>query len=131
MTYRELYMWGKERLAGACIADAAPDARLLLEAACRTSHHDLLAHGEKTVTPRDRQCYRDYITRREARVPLQYITGGQEFMGLPFAVTPDVLIPRPDTEILVADTALSGRRRRHPRHRLRQRLYPTLAAPSL
>ncbi|TFH02928.1 MAG: peptide chain release factor N(5)-glutamine methyltransferase [Calditrichales bacterium] len=50
--------------------------------------------------------FRDFVRRRANREPLQYITGGTEFMGLPFKVTPGALIPRPETEILVERTLL-------------------------
>ena len=50
-----------------------------------------------------RKAYEEYIKRRGERIPLQHITGVQEFMGYPFAVDETVLIPRQDTEILVEE----------------------------
>ena len=44
--------------------------------------------------------YRELLDRRAERIPLQHLTGEQEFMGLSFLVTPEVLVPRQDTEIL-------------------------------
>jgi release factor glutamine methyltransferase len=101
LKYRELYELGKDRLAAAGIAEAELDARLLLEAVCGTGKHDLLVNGEREVTDECEECYVNHIARREKRMPLQYILGEQEFMGLKFLVTPDVLIPRQDSETLV------------------------------
>jgi release factor glutamine methyltransferase len=103
MTYRELYDFGSACLAAAGIAEAALDARLLLEAACQTDKHHLLAHGEAEVTAELEEVYRNYIAHRKKRFPLQYILGEQEFMGLKFLVSPAVLIPRQDSECLVEE----------------------------
>ena len=103
MQYQELYRMGKDRLMEAKIPEAELDARLLLEEVCGTDRNDLLVHGDKEVPPEQCDRYVEYIQRRQKREPLQQITGYQEFMGLRFKVTPDVLIPRQDTEILVEE----------------------------
>ena len=103
MQYRELYRMGKARLTEAKIPEAELDARLLLEEVCGTDRNDLLVHGDKEVPPEQCDRYVEYIQRRQKREPLQQITGYQEFMGLRFKVTPDVLIPRQDTETLVEE----------------------------
>ena len=103
MEYQELYRMGKDRLTEAKIPEAELDARLLLEEVCGTDRNDLLVHGDKEIPPEQCDRYVEYIQRRQKREPLQQITGYQEFMGLRFKVTPDVLIPRQDTEILVEE----------------------------
>ena len=103
MQYQKLYRMGKDRLTEAKIPEAELDARLLLEEVCGTDRNDLLVHGDKEVPPEQCDRYVEYIQRRQKREPLQQITGYQEFMGLRFKVTPDVLIPRQDTEILVEE----------------------------
>lgn len=103
MTYRELYDWGSAQLTEAGIAEASLDARLLLEEVCGTDRGYMLVHGDNPVTDLQTGAYREYISRRKSRIPLQHITGYQEFMGLRFQVTEDVLIPRQDTETLVEE----------------------------
>ena len=103
MTYRELYDWGSAQLIEAGIAEASLDARLLLEEVCGTDRGYMLVHGDNPVTDLQAGAYREYISRRKSRIPLQHITGYQEFMGLRFQVTEDVLIPRQDTETLVEE----------------------------
>ena len=65
----------------------------------------ILAHAEDAISEEQSQRFREYLERRAEGEPLQYITGHQEFFGLDFEVTPDVLIPRPETELLI-ETAL-------------------------
>ncbi|MCM1252723.1 MAG: peptide chain release factor N(5)-glutamine methyltransferase [Clostridium sp.] len=101
--YRQAYEWGVSQLQQADIPEAETDARLLLEAVCKTDRNTLLAHGEREVSVKEKECYVNYIAERKTRRPLQYITGIQEFMGLPFFVDGNVLIPRQDTEILVEE----------------------------
>ena len=103
MTYRELYEYGKKQLEDAGIEEAALDARLLLEYICHTDRNALLAHGDSVRNDLEEQFYRTVIERRAQRIPLQHITGEQEFMGLTFKVNEHVLIPRQDTEILVEE----------------------------
>ena len=103
MTYREVYQEGVKVLTEAAIAEAALDARLLLEYVCKTDRNTLLAHGDREVTGEEQAQYLERIARRAAHVPLQHITGEQEFMGLTFAVNNKVLVPRQDTEVLVEE----------------------------
>ena len=103
MKYRDCYETGRALLAEAGLEEAAWDARLLLEYVCGTTRNDLLVHGDREVTEDIQEQYFDCISRRKARIPLQHITGLQEFMGLEFQVNEHVLIPRQDTEILVEE----------------------------
>lgn len=103
MTYREACERGERALAEAGIEEAALDARLLLEHVCGTSRSDLLAHGDREVTPEEQSLYERLTAGRRERIPLQLLTGRQAFMGLEFTVNEHVLIPRQDTEILVEE----------------------------
>ena len=90
-------------------ATARRDAELLLLHACGISRAQLLTHPEMALTPSQLEHYFLAVERRAQSEPIQYITGVQEFFGLPFRVTPAVLIPRPETEHLVeAALALAG-----------------------
>ena len=102
-TYEMLYRWGREELTLAEVPDAALDARLLLEWCCGTDRNTLLAHGDREISQEEKNRYKAAVVRRQSRVPLQQITGAQEFMGLTFAVDENVLVPRQDTEILVEE----------------------------
>ena len=105
-TLREAYEEGKSVLAGAGIVEAAIDTRLLLEHVMNIGTNDLYAHGDM-VLPFDKlDRYRELIELRSRHVPLQHITGHQEFMGLDFYVNDKVLIPRQDTECLVEEAMI-------------------------
>lgn len=103
MTYRECYEQGCRTLQAAGIEEAILDARLLLEAVCGTDRNDLLVHGEQPVMPQAEEKYLHWIRQRTEHIPLQQLTGEQDFMGLTFSVNEHVLIPRQDTEILVEE----------------------------
>jgi len=103
MKYQECYLEGKATLQQAGIAEADLDARLLLEYICGTNRNDLLVHGDREVETEKLTAYRATIAKRSERIPLQHITGVQDFMGLEFQVNEHVLIPRQDTEILVEE----------------------------
>lgn len=103
MKYKELYLMGAGWLLEAGIAEAKLDARLLLEYVCKTDRNTLLVHPDLEVPEEQEKSYVNCIQRRMEHIPLQHITGTQEFMGLEFYVNKDVLIPRQDTEILVEE----------------------------
>lgn len=103
MIYRECYEQGCRTLQAAGIEEAILDARLLLEAVCGTDRNDLLVHGEQPVAPQAEEKYLKWIRQRAEHIPLQQLTGEQDFMGLTFSVNEHVLIPRQDTEILVEE----------------------------
>jgi release factor glutamine methyltransferase len=80
---------------------ARSDAELLLLHTLEIPRATLLAHPTRQLTPQEQSLYRQSLARRLRHEPIQYIVGTQEFYGLPFRVTPAVLIPRPETELLV------------------------------
>ncbi|BCT69326.1 peptide chain release factor N(5)-glutamine methyltransferase [Nitrosospira sp. NRS527] len=82
------------------------DARILLQYALDVSHAHLIAHAEQVLDSKQAQSFRLLTTRRARGEPVAYLTGKREFYSLGFTVTPAVLIPRPETELLV-DMALA------------------------
>ncbi len=78
------------------------DARLLLGKVLGWDRAALAARAERPVSAADAAAFRALLGERRAGVPVAYLTGVREFWSLPFAVSPAVLVPRPETEILVA-----------------------------
>ena len=105
MTIRELIAIGEEKLTAAGIHDAANDARELLSFATGKDRTGLIMYINSEVANETSQRYYDLIAQRAARIPLQHLTGEQEFMGYRFKVTKDVLVPRMDTELLVMEAS--------------------------
>lgn len=103
ITYREAYLQGREQLLAAEVPEAEQNARLLLEYVCKTDRQAMLLAPERVLSAEEEQRYREVTAKRARRIPLQHITGSQYFMGLEFAVDGRVLVPRPDTEILVEE----------------------------
>lgn len=103
MQYAKLYQIGKEQLQKAGITDAELDARLLLEFICHTDRNALYAHGDQEIEDEKMHDFLQLIEKRAVHIPLQHLTGEQNFMGLDFLVNEHVLIPRQDTEILVEE----------------------------
>lgn len=103
MTRKDAYTYGVETLEAEGIENADCDVRILLEDLCGVDREELFLQGDKSISRTDTEKFMNAITRRLGHYPVQYITGKQDFMGLTFGVTPDVLIPRQDTEILVEE----------------------------
>jgi release factor glutamine methyltransferase len=82
-------------------SNAHRDAELLLLHTLQIPRTTLLAHPTRELSAAEESLYDSLLQRRLHNEPIQYITGQQEFYGLPFKVTPAVLIPRPETEHLV------------------------------
>lgn len=89
------------RLAESGIDDPPRQAVSLLALALKKDRTFLIAHPEYELTQEEESRFTGYLERRRKREPLQYIRGTQEFYGLEFEVSPGVLIPRPETELVV------------------------------
>ncbi|RHP07885.1 peptide chain release factor N(5)-glutamine methyltransferase [Dorea sp. AF36-15AT] len=103
LTLKQLYKVGTVKLAEEGIEEFSLDAWYLLEYVTGVSKAMYFAEPERAVSEENADRYIDCIRRRAAHIPLQHITGEQEFMGYPFCVNEHVLIPRQDTEILVEE----------------------------
>ncbi len=101
MNWRELLKTGKERLIRAEIEDADCDAWILLEYISGLDRARFFLYEQEKVPTDVITQYTEMLEQRSCHIPVQHLTGSQEFMGLEFMVTPDVLIPRQDTELLV------------------------------
>lgn len=99
MRISEALAFGRRQLADA--ENPALDARLLLQHALDVGHSYLIAHGEERLTPAQEDTYLALLARRARREPIPYLIGVAPFYGLDFHVSPAVLIPRPETELLV------------------------------
>ena len=100
MTLEELYKKGTYELEKAGIENPSVDAFYLLEYAAGLNKTKYLMFKDQPVNDRNITQYMGLIEQRASRIPYQYITGTADFAGLTFEVTPDVLIPRLDTEVL-------------------------------
>lgn len=103
MTYRETVNLGEKVLSMADIAEAKTDAWLLLEMVCKIDRSFYYLHMEEEMPEEQMSEYQIALRKRAEHVPLQYIVGETEFMGLKFKVNSSVLIPRQDTETLVEE----------------------------
>jgi release factor glutamine methyltransferase len=102
-TIDEIIAKGRQQLrdAGLPHREAALDARLLAQHALGLDSASLLASGQEPAAPTFMAGFGELLTRRAAREPIAYILGRRDFWHLTLAVTPAVLIPRPETELLV------------------------------
>lgn len=100
MNIRDAYDRGTIRLKNSGVPEPELDAWYLLEHVTGIGRAAFYAYPDRSLTDEEDKAYDACIARREKREPLQHITGCQEFMGLNFRVSREVLIPRQDTEIL-------------------------------
>lgn len=100
-TILDLITWGTEYLAERNIAEARLNIELMIAHVLRFTRIQLYTNFDKPLTEDELAQFKLLLKRRLTHEPLQYILGETEFMGLKFSVDRSVLIPRPDTEILV------------------------------
>jgi release factor glutamine methyltransferase len=101
MTLAALLRTARQHLTEAGVADAALDARLLIEHFSGTTRADAIADPERSIDPEAVQAVEAALTRRAAGEPVHRILGHRDFYGLRLALSPETLEPRPDTETLV------------------------------
>ncbi len=100
-TVGELLTQATRHLANAGIPFPVDEARLMMAEVLEVSRAWVIAHPEASLPPDRRQLFLDYSSRRAAHEPVAYLVGRREFYGIDFEVSPSVLIPRPETELLV------------------------------
>ena len=105
MNQKELYLWGKSELTKKSIQESSIKARKLLEFVLKQTRSQTICNELEEVSLEKQKEYEKQIEKIKQGMPIQYITHVQEFMGLEFYVDGNVLIPQPDTEIVV-ETAL-------------------------
>ncbi len=88
-------------LSRSCIPNPRQNAELLLQSVLGKSRMDLYLEWDKEISAKEYEVYRTFLSRRSQHEPIQYLLGETEFMSLPFRVNSCVMIPRPETEILV------------------------------
>ena len=102
-TILNLIRWTDERFRREGLSTARLDAEVLLAETLGVDRVGLYTHFDQPLHPEELARFKKLIQKRLQREPVAYIIGRREFWSLPFKVTPDVLIPRPETEILVAE----------------------------
>lgn len=117
LTLVQAWMAARHRLTAAAIESPVIDARLLLEVAASATRTDIVTDPYRLLTPEQAATYDHYLTRRIAREPVSHIIGRKGFWTLELKVTPDVLTPRPDTEVIV-DLVVKSMAANRPFHML-------------
>ena len=107
-TIGSLIVWAQCALEASGATNASQEALWLLAHALGLKHHELASRKEQEVPEGEWTRVESVVARRVAHEPLQYILGSQEFCGLEFIVNSAVLIPRPETELLVQETVKEG-----------------------
>lgn len=95
--------WAEAYLKRFNISNAKIDAEYLLSSILKCKRQELYLNPDRQLTNKEINTFKGFIQRRSKREPLQYIIGEEEFRGLVFKVTRDVLIPRPETELLIEE----------------------------
>jgi release factor glutamine methyltransferase len=110
MNVLQILSWAEGVLSQAGVSTPRVDAEWILVSILQCRRSELILHP--VPSPQQVETYRNLITQRSKRIPLQHLLGETEFYGLPFKTTPEALIPRPDTETLI-ETVVS-RLKDHP-----------------
>ena len=98
---RGALLWGGQLLRHAGLENSRLDAEVLLRHVLDVEKEQLYMNGDAPISAGEEAKFRELLLRRSRREPVAYITGHKEFWSLDFFVTPAVLIPRPETELLV------------------------------
>jgi release factor glutamine methyltransferase len=102
-TIRRVLEWTASDLSKRGVESARLDAEVLLAHALGTDRLGLFLDLDRPLDPDERAVYRRLVETRRQRVPVAHITGEREFWSLPIAIDPHVLVPRPDTEVVVEE----------------------------
>lgn len=100
-TVDKILSWTINHFKSKKISEPRLGAELLLSKALNMKRIDLYLQFERILSAKERDQFREYVKRRVNREPIQYILGETEFYGFPFKVSPAVIVPRPETELLV------------------------------
>lgn len=100
-TILRVLRWAQSYLQKKGISEPRASAAVLLAHCLRCTRLDLYLRYDQPLSPDELDCYKRLLRRRLAHEPTQYITGHQEFWSLDFLVSPAVLIPRPETEVII------------------------------
>jgi release factor glutamine methyltransferase len=100
-TIQKILSWSQQYFQKHLVPDPRLSAELLLAGVLKLKRLELYLQFERILTTDELARYRSFVQRRITFEPVQYILGEQDFMGLTFSVNPAVLIPRPETELLV------------------------------
>jgi release factor glutamine methyltransferase len=109
MRLKELQQWGIQKLKTANIETARLDAEVLLAHILHKDRFQLYLDTDEAINGDIESQYKALIGKRASRVPVSYLTGHKEFMSLDFIINENVLIPRPETEILVETVCKMGK----------------------
>jgi release factor glutamine methyltransferase len=103
-TVLKILQWTADYFTGKGVVSARLEAELLLAATLDLDRVGLYVNFERPLDPSELAAFRERVKRRAKGEPVQYILGETEFWSLPFTVSPQVLVPRADTEVLVEET---------------------------
>lgn len=111
---KELCLWGRDSLRESSVENPELESSLLLSKALGISAIDIYAYPKREVESEKIEGFKRLLERRLKKEPIAYILGEREFYSRPFIVTPDVLIPRPETETLVEEALKVTKNISHP-----------------
>lgn len=100
-TFSSLLLEATKQLKKNSIENPRHEAELLLSLVTKKPREFILAHGEAEISDIEKETFESFVLRRANQEPFSHISGKKEFMGLSFIITPDTLVPRPETEMMV------------------------------